>query len=104
MANSLGEEISTALSNITALIIKTDSKSERTQLTRQQAKLAGQLQIFVDQTVNETLPEYEEATEALNEANGEAASAKRKLDKIASSIKKFAKAIDKLESLAEKVT
>jgi len=104
MAKSLGEEISTALSSITALIIKTDSKSERTQLTRQQAKLAGQLQIFVDQTVDEALPEYEEATEALNAANEEAAAAKRKLDKVASSIKKFATAIDKLESLAEKVT
>jgi len=104
MAKSLGEEIGAALSNITVLIIKTDSKSDRTQLTRQQAQLAGQLQIFVDQTVDETLPEYEEATEALNEANEEAASAKRKLDKVASSIKKFATAIDKLESLAEKVT
>lgn len=104
MAKSLGEEISMALSNITALIIKTDNTNERNQLTRQQAKLAGQLQIFVDQTVDEALPEYEEATEALNAANGEAASAKRKLDKIASSIKKFADAITKLESLAEKVT
>lgn len=104
MAKSLGEEISMALSNITALIIKTDSKSERTQLTTQQAKLAGQLQVFVDKTVSEALPEYEEATEALSAANQEAASAKKKLDKVASSIKKFATAIAKLESLAEKVT
>ena len=104
MAKSLGEEISTALSNITALIIKTDSKSERTRLTRQQAQLAGQLQIFVDQTVDETLPEYEEATEALKAANTEAEAAKKKLDKVASSIKKFATAVDKLESLAETVS
>lgn len=103
MAKSLGEELSAALSNITALIIKTDSQSERTQLTRQQAKIAGQLQVFVDQVVDEALPEYEEATEALNAANTEAETAKKKLDKIASSIKKFATAIDKLESLAEKV-
>ncbi|MDH4237779.1 MAG: hypothetical protein OEV17_11085 [Nitrospira sp.] len=103
MAKSLGEELSAALSNITALIIKTESKSERTQLTRQQAKLAGQLQVFVDQVVDEALPEYEEATEALKAANTEAEAAKRKLDKVASSIKKFATAIDKLQSLAEMV-
>ena len=41
MADSLGEELSTALSNITSLIIKTESKGERTKLTRQQAELAG---------------------------------------------------------------
>lgn len=103
MANSLGEELSAALSNITALIIKTESKSERMQLTRQQAKLAGQLQVFVDQVVDETLPEYNEATNALHAANAEAEAAKKKLDKVASSIKKFAVAIDKLESLAEKI-
>ena len=103
MAKSLGEELSTALSNITALIIKTNSKTERTQLTRQQATIAGQLQIFVDQIVDETLPEYEEATNALNEANTEAESAKKKLDKVAASVKKFATAIDKLESLAGKI-
>jgi len=104
MAQSLGEELSAALSNITALIIKTDSKSERTQLTRQQATLAGQLQVFVDQVVDAALPEYQEATEALNAANAEAESAKRKLDKVASSIRQFAAAIDKLESLASKIS
>lgn len=104
MPNSLGEELSAALSNITALIIKTESKAERAQLTRQQAKLAGQLQIFVDQVVDETLPEYDEATDALHAANVEAEAAKKKLDKVASSIKKFAVAIDKLESLAEKIS
>lgn len=103
MANSLGEELSAALSNITALIIKTESKAERMQLTRQQAKIAGQLQVFVDGVVDETLPEYAEATEALHAANAEADAAKKKLDKVASSIKKFAAALDKLESLAEKI-
>ena len=43
MADSLGEELSAVLSNITSLIIKTESKSERTKLTRQQAQIAGQL-------------------------------------------------------------
>lgn len=103
MAKSLGEELSAALSNITALIIKTEDKSERTKLTRQQAQIADQLQVFVDMVVDEALPEYEEATEALNAANTEAEAAKKKLDKVASSIKKFATAIDKLQSLAEKV-
>ncbi len=103
MANSLGEELSTALSNITALIIKTENKAERMQLIRQQAKIAGQLQVFVDGVVDETLPEYAEATEALHAANAEAEAAKKKLDKVASSIKKFAAALDKLESLADKI-
>lgn len=103
MAKSLGEELRAALSNITALIIKTESKSERTRLTRQQAKIAGQLQVFVDGVVDKALPEYEEATNALNAANAEAKAAKEKLDKVAATIKKFAHAIDKLAALAAKV-
>lgn len=103
MTKSLGEELSSALSNITALIIKTESKSERTRLTRVQAKIAGQLQIFVDSVVDEALPEYEEATKALNAANAEAKAAKRELDKVAATIKTFASAIDKLVALAKRV-
>lgn len=103
MANSLGGELSAALSNITALIIKTESKSERMKLTRQQAQIAGQLQVFVDKVVDEALPEYRVATEALNAANTEAVAAKKKLDKIAATIQKFSVAIDKLVALAAKV-
>lgn len=103
MADSLGEELSAALSNITSLIIKTESKSERTKLTRQQAKIAGQLQVFVDKVVNQALPEYDAATAALNAANGEAEAAKKKLDKVAGTIRKYATAVDKLAALAAKV-
>jgi len=103
MADSLGEELSAALSNITSLIIKTESKSERFKLTKQQAKIAGQLQVFIDKVVDDALPEYEEATAALSVANGEAEAAKKKLDKIAGTIKKFADATDKLAALAAKV-
>lgn len=103
MANTLGEELSDSLSNITALIVKTDSKSERTRLLKQQAQIAGQLQVFVDEVVDEALPEYEAAAEALSAANAEAEAAKKKLDKVASTIKKFASAIDKLAALAAKV-
>ena len=103
MANSLGEELSASLSNITSLIIKTESKSERTKLTQQQAQIAGQLQVFVDKVVDGALPEYEAATEALNAANAEAEAANKELDKVAATIKKFAAAIDKLAALAAKV-
>ena len=103
MANSLGDELSAALSNITSLIIKTESESERTKLTRQQARIAGQLQVFVDRLVDEALPEYKAATAALNAANAEAVAAKKKLDKVAATIKQVAVAIDKLETLAKKV-
>jgi hypothetical protein len=103
MANTLGEELSDSLSNITALIVKTDSKSERTRLLKQQAQIAGQLQVFVDEVVDDALPEYEAAAQALSEANAEAEAAKKKLDKVASTIKKFASAIDKLAALAAKV-
>ncbi len=103
MAKSLGEELSAALSNITSLIIKTESKSERTKLTKQQAKIAGQLQVFIDEVVDQALPEYKAATAALNAANTEAEAAKKKLDKVAATIKKFAVAIDKIVTLAAKV-
>jgi len=49
------------------------------------------------------LPEYDAAAEALNDANAEAEAAKKKLDKVAGTIKKFAAAIDKLAALAAKV-
>jgi hypothetical protein len=103
MADSLGEELSAVLSNITSLIIKTESKRERTKLTRQQAQIAGQLQVFVDEVVDEALPEYKDATAALNAANAEAEAAKKNLDKIAATIKKVAAAIDELAALAAKV-
>jgi hypothetical protein len=103
MANSLGEELSASLTNITSLIVKTQSKSERTRLTRQQAQIAGQLQVFVDKIVDETLPEYGSASNALNAANAEAEKAKMKLDRVAATIKKFATAIDKLSALAAKI-
>lgn len=103
MANSLGEELSAALSNITSLIIKTESKSERTKLTQLQAKIAGQLQVFVDKVVDEALPEYQAATAALSAANAEAKAAKKDLDKTAATIRKFAAATDKLAALAKKI-
>jgi hypothetical protein len=103
MANTLGEELSASLTNITALIVKTESKRERTRLTRQQAQIAGQLQVFVDKIVDETLAEYRAAANALNAANAEAEKAKGKLDRVAATIKKFASAIDKLTALAAKV-
>jgi glutaminase len=103
MANTLGEELSASLTNITALILKTESKSERTRLTRQQAQIAGQLQVFVDQVVDESLAEYRAASNALNAANAEAQKAKGNLDRVAATIKKFAAAIDKLAALAAKV-
>jgi len=55
MANTLGEELSASLTNITALIVRTESKSQRARLTRQQAQIAGQLQVFIDKTVDEAL-------------------------------------------------
>lgn len=105
MANekSLGEELSQALSNITALIIKTESEKERKKLTRQQAKVAGQLQVFVDNVVDEKLPEYKAATEALKEANKKARAAKKDLDKVAATIKKIADALDKIVDLVAKI-
>jgi hypothetical protein len=100
MANSLGKELSVLLSNITSLIIKTESKSERSKLTRQQVEIAGKLQVFVDKVVDAALPEYRAATAALNAANAEAEAAKQKLDKVATTIRKVAAAIDKLVELA----
>lgn len=103
MAESLGQELSTALSNITALIVKTRSKKEREELIEQQAQIAGQLQVFVDKVVEAALPEYKEATEALKAANTAAEKAKKELDKIAATIRKIATAIDRIAKLAAKV-
>jgi hypothetical protein len=103
MANSLGNELSAALTNITSLIIKTGSEDERTKLTQQQAQIAGQLQVFVDKVVDQTLPEYNVATVALNAANAAAEAAKKNLDNVADAIKKIADAIDKLGGLLAKL-
>lgn len=103
MANTLGTELSTALSNTTALIIATRSKVERDRLLEQQSELAGRLQLFVDEVVAKALPEYSAATAALNEANAQAVAAKKDLDRVAETIKKFATALDKIAALAAKV-
>lgn len=103
MATTLGEELSASLTNITALIVKAKTKSQRTRLTRQQAQIAGQLQVFIDKTVDEALSEYRAAASALSAANAEAEKAKRDLDRVAATIKKFAAAIGQLTALAAKV-
>jgi hypothetical protein len=101
---SLGEELRDALTNITSLIMKTDSSSKRRTLTKQQAEIAGKLQVFVDGVVNAELPEYEAATNALQRANAMAIAAKRNLDKVAETIREFAGAIDKLGELVDIVS
>jgi len=103
MAKSLGDQLSAALTNITALIIKTASTSERTTLTEQQAQIAGDLQVFVDRTVDDSIDEYAAATTALDGANAEAVAAKADLDRIAATITKFADAVDKVSALAAKL-
>jgi hypothetical protein len=103
MAPSLGEELSEALTNITALIIATESKKERTRLTKQQAQIAGELQVFIDKVVDEKLPQYVAATKALRRANEKAMAAKEDLDRVAQVIKQFALAIDTVVELAETV-
>lgn len=103
MADSLGAELRASLINITDLIMRTASKRERARLTRQQAQIAGQVQMLVDKIVDERLPEYAAAARALNAANVEAERAREKLDRVAATIKKFAAAIDKLAALAATV-
>lgn len=103
MTSSLGDKLSLALTNLTSLIMATDSIVERKQLTTQHAEVAGQLQVFVDGVVVKTLPEYKAATDALDVANAKAKAAKEQLDSISGAIIKFAVAIDKLASLATKV-
>lgn len=100
---TLGAQLSIALTNITELIVKTKSDSQRQQLLDQQRAIAGDLQTFIDKVVDATLPEYQEATNALIEANQAAEAAKRQLDKIAETITKFASAADKVAQLAKKV-
>ena len=101
MAKNLGEELSEALTNITALIVSTESKSERRRLLKLQAQIAGELQIFIDNVVDERLPEYVAATKALRKANEKAIAAKEDLDRIAQAIREFALAVDTLAELGE---
>src|SRR5262245_59940458 len=101
MAESLGDELSEALTNITALIIATESKRERTRLTKLQAKIASKLQVFIDNIVDERLPEYEAATKALRKANDRAIEAKEDLDRVGQATKQFALAVDTVVELAE---
>lgn len=103
MSKSLGEELSESLSNLTALIIKSDNKDEWMELARQQVEIVNQLQVFIDKMVNAALPEYQVVTDELNAANVEAMEAKDDLNRIATTITKFASAISKLAKLAEKV-
>jgi RNase H-fold protein (predicted Holliday junction resolvase) len=101
MADTLGEELSEALTNITALIVATESKQQRRRLTKIQSEIAGQLQVFIDNVVDERLPEYIAATKALSQANQKAKAAKEDLDRLAQAIRQFALAIDTVVELAE---
>ena len=73
------------------------------QLLEQHDQLAGELQVFIDRTVDQTLPEYAEATTALEAANKSAEAAKADLDKLAATITSMATAIGKVATLAAKI-
>jgi hypothetical protein len=99
----LGDELSTALTNLTKLIIREKNPDNLKLLMDQQERLAGELQVFIDRVVDQTLPEYAEATTALETANKLAEAAKADLDKVAATITAVARAADKVSVLAVKV-
>ena len=99
----LGDQMSTALTNLTQLLTRTADAGARKQLLDQHEQLAGELQVFIDNLVDPTLPEYAEATKALKSANRLAAAAKADLDKLAATIESMAKAIGKVTALAAAV-
>jgi hypothetical protein len=99
----LGDPLSTALTNLTKLIIREKNPDTLKLLLDQQERLAGELQVFIDRVVDQTLPEYAEATTALETANKLAEAAKADLDKVAATITAMARAADKVSALAVKV-
>lgn len=100
---TLGDELGDMLANLSVLLRKTRKESERKRIALQIAKVAGELQVLVDEEVARTLPEYRAATEALRSANAAAIEAKEDLDKIALALRRFAGAIDLLVRLAARV-
>jgi hypothetical protein len=99
----LGDQLSTALTNLTQLITRTADPGTRKILMDQHEQLAGELQVFIDQLVDPTLPDYAEATKALKAANHLATEAKANLDRLAATIESMAKAIAKVTALAAAV-
>lgn len=97
---TIGAELRKLLIEITELIIETRSKKKREELLRQQAQIAGELQVLVDKVVDDALPEYEEATKAIAAASKAAKAAKTDLDKTAATIDKIASAVGALGKLA----
>jgi len=99
----LGDQLSTALTNLTQLITLTADPASRKSLMDQHEMLAGELQVFIDKLVDPALSEYAEATKALKSANRLAAAAKADLDKLATTIESISKAIGKVMTLAAAV-
>ena len=87
---TIGAELRKLLIEMTELIIETRSKKKREELLRQQAQVAGELQVLVDKVVDDALPEYQEATKAIAAASNAAKAAKADLDKTAATIDKIA--------------
>lgn len=96
---TIGAELRELLLEITDLILATRSKAKRQTLLRQQAEVAGEMQVLVDKVVNDALPEYVEATKAISAASKAAKAAKDDLDKTAATIDKIASAIAALGNL-----
>ena len=97
---TLGERTNKALTDLADLIKKARSLDELDSLLDKQRKLAQTLESLIDGKLVSTLPEYKKATAALKSANAAADAAKADMDKVATYIKRIARAISLLGKLA----
>jgi phosphomevalonate kinase len=97
---TVGSETVKLLRVITALMLDTQDLQEFENLEKKHRALTAKLRVLIDNAIDESLPQYDAALDALKEATRKAAEAKADLSKLSDALNKITKAISGLTKLA----
>ncbi|WP_319575118.1 hypothetical protein [uncultured Desulfobacter sp.] len=96
---TLRESVVNTINELHPLINKDISEEEKNAVRSRLTVLYAQLEAIISQTIPNTTPGFDDAVTALESATNEAKQAKKDTDKVATTIKKTAEAINKIEKI-----
>jgi peptidoglycan hydrolase CwlO-like protein len=101
--DTLGAALATMMQELADAIDHTTDKAQRNQLLAKQDEIHAKLQPLIDNTVNQNVAEYKEATAAVNNSITALKETQKDIGRIANSIEKLAKVVSALAKLASAI-
>lgn len=98
---TLGTSLSKTMQELTRIIEESDDEEEQKKALAQLRRAHRMLDVLVDERVKKNAPEYEAATQALEEANDALVAARKESATFAEGLQKVAKALGLLAKLVK---